>query len=545
MTSTCIDLTCHYGYCKETDEGPTCICDEGFVGISCNEQGSDFYQRTQLMSGLADPSVLSIGDDLFFLMGTADGLVLPIYQSTDLINFQLNITYDPSASDSAYHYCYVGAPDLVNNGNSFILYFCGQRVSKHLPCSPSRQDVTTFIAQSIGNSFTFGAPELIDFGRGGPKGRIGDGCNDDDCAKTIRIDSDDIGSYNDRWYFYVWFDGGNNIASIPFSNPSNVTINTGPAAFPIFPDEERVNEAPQVFQRNETYYLFFSTANFYSQYAMHYIMSNNIADLTRKRAVRTHSIAERNSAGILVQNHGSNAIVSRRGQFFNVFHQGNFDQTGKMNAVGTFKQRLAFRSDGSIQTLNTVDIRWTRLSSYQYSLDVLVKNGTSIGPCIAVGHIKNASNVIYSGVCLDAADRLIGKIDVVAFRLYYLNDSVWRNFIDVPYDGISDKLDIFLPGGTTEEIVIYWNERITGSQYSLDVRRSDGSWIAPCVGNKLIVSNIEYIFDGNCHTASISVQPQNITSIRMCSAIKDDWSHAVCGTVPYDGKTLHVYVPIF
>jgi hypothetical protein len=103
------------------------------------------------MHGLADPDVLPINDDLFLLMGTADGLVLPIYQSTDLINFQLNSTYDPSASDPDYHYCFVGAPDLVNNGSNFIIYFCAQRALKDIPCSSNPADVTNFIVRSLGN----------------------------------------------------------------------------------------------------------------------------------------------------------------------------------------------------------------------------------------------------------------------------------------------------------------------------------------------------------------------------------------------------------
>ncbi len=278
---------------------------------------------------------------------------------------------------------------------------------------------------------------------------------------------------------------------------------------------------------------------------MHYIMSSNIADLTRYRTVRRHSIAQRNSAGNLVQNHGSNSIISRRGQFFNIFHQGTFDAAGRMNGIGTFKQRLAFRSDGSIQTLNTIDVRWTCIPSYQYSLDVVLKNGTWIGPCIGVGHIKDAPGVTYTGVCLDAGDRLIDKYSIATFRLFYSNDSLWKNFTEISYDGVSDQLAIFLPGGFTQQIVINWNERITGTQYSLDVRRSDGTWIAPCVGNTFIVNNIQYVFDGNCRTASITIEPHDIISIRMCSAINNDWLHTICGTVPYDGKALYVYVPIY
>jgi hypothetical protein len=70
------------------------------------------------------------------------------------------------------------------------------------------------------------------------------------------------------------------------------------------------------------------------------------------------------------------------------------------------------------------------------------------------------------------------------------------------------------------------------------------SGFTPCVGDVILGTNIEYVFDGNCQTASIFVEPRNITSIRMCSAINDDWSKAICGAVPYDGKTIHIFITI-
>jgi len=542
--ASCTTYNCNNGYCKQTDQGATCICDEGFIGTNCDQQGSDFYHRTQLMPGLADPNVLAINDDLFILMGTADGKVLPIYQSNDLINFQLNNTYNPSAVDSAYDYCSLWAPNLIKSGANLALHFVGQRVSKGAACPASGQDVTTFAAESSINNLVFGVPTLVDFGAGAPKGRIASGCNDDGCSKTVRIDPDVSSSNQNQWFFYVWFQGGNNIASFSLSDPTKVILNAGPAVFPLPPSDENINEAPEVFERNGTYYLFFSTAFFNSQYGMKYIMSNSIDDLTLKREARVHSIAQRDSAGNLVQTHGSNSIVKRRGQFFNVFHQGIFDNSGHFVGRSTFKQRIAFKPDGSIQTLNTVNVRWNRIPSYEYSLDVVHKNGTSYGPCIAVGNIKDAPGVVFNGVCPDHNNALIDKGDIVAFRLFYAKDGKWGEFMDAPYDEVSDQLSIFLPGGITDHVAIRWNERVTGTQYSLDVRRSDGTWVAPCVASGIIGNSIEYVFDGNCQTSGVTVSPSDITSIRMCSAINDDWTHAICNTVSYDGRALNVYVTI-
>lgn len=545
INGDCTTLVCNNGHCNQTPEGPICICDEGFIGTNCNQQGADFYHRTLLMPGLADPNVLALNDDLFILMGTADGTVLPIFQSTDLINFQQKIIYNPSASDSANDYCYLWAPNLVNNGNGFDLHFVGQRVSKGEPCPAAGEDVTTFLAQAANDALLFGTPTLVDFGDDAPQGRTATGCNPDGCMKTVRIDPDIVGSGADRWFFYVWFSAGNNIASFPFAAPIDVTANTGPAVYPTPPSEESINEAPEVFWHNEHCYLFFSTAFFNSQYAMSYIMSTSLADLTRNRIARTHSIAERNARGNLVQTHGSNSMVSRRGQLFNVFHQGIFDDAGHMIGRSTFKQRIAFRSDGSIHTLNTIDIRWNELPSFVYSLDVITKNGAWLGPCIATSRIGSSLGTTYMGICPDKDDQLVDKGDVAAFRLYYTNSGTFSMYVETPYDGVSDQLAIYLPGGVTRQIVVRWNERMTYAKYSLDVARSDGSWIAPCVGSDFIFNGIEYVFDGNCRSPSIFINPQDISSIRVCSAINDDWSKAVCSSIPYDGKTIHVsvYIP--
>ncbi|CAF3835789.1 unnamed protein product [Rotaria magnacalcarata] len=544
LTSTCIDFTCNTGHCIDSTTGPSCICDEGFTGVKCDQQTSGFYNRIQLIPGLADPDILAINDDLFYLTGTFDGMVLPLFQSTDLINFQLKTTYNPSISDSFYKYCLIWAPDLSKHGTGYDLYFSAQRVLKSSSCPANGQDVTTFYTKASDNNLIFGAPVLVDFGNGAPKGRIATGCNTDGCLETVRIDSAIVGPENNRWFFYVWFSGGNNIASFPMASPTSLVANAGPASFSIPSSEEMINEAPEVFWREGQYYLFISTAFFDSQYSMSYIMAPTIADLTRKRAVRIHSNAQRNSAGKLIQSHGHNSIVERRGQFFNIFHQGTFDSTGRLIERSTFKQRLTFRSDGSIQTLNTVSIRWTQLLLHQYSLDIVKKDGSVIGPCINFVRIGAKLETSFIGICPDGGDQLVNKGDIIAFRLFYTRNSIWRDFVEVKYDGVSDQLAFYLSGGITKHIVLRWNERLTGTKYSIDVRHKDGTWIAPCVGDLIIGSNIEYVFDRNCQTAKVFIEPNDISYIRVCSAINNDWGKAICGGLPYDGKMIYVAVTI-
>lgn len=256
LDARCTVLDCNNGYCEETAEGPICVCDEGFLGTNCSQKGPDFYHRTLVMPGLADPDILAINDDLFILMGTANGLELPIYQSIDLINCQLKTVYNPSAVDPASDYCFLWAPNLSTDGNGYDLNFVAQRVPKGAACPAAGQDASVFYANAPDGNFIFGIPVLVGFGPGNPNGRIAAGCNSKGCARTIRIDPAVEGPDGDRWLFYVWFQEGNNIASIPFSAPSNVVINAGPASYPTPPTDELINEAPELFWRNGYFYLF-------------------------------------------------------------------------------------------------------------------------------------------------------------------------------------------------------------------------------------------------------------------------------------------------
>ncbi len=102
-----------------------------------------------------------------------------------------------------------------------------------------------------------------------------------------------------RWFFYVWFDRGNNISSFNTAAPGTVYNHAGPAVFSTPAYEEGINEAPEVFKRNGLYYLLLSGGWYNSQYAMYYVMGDSIPQLTRARAVRRLSQPLRNTAGRL------------------------------------------------------------------------------------------------------------------------------------------------------------------------------------------------------------------------------------------------------
>jgi GH43 family beta-xylosidase len=540
------DTCMGHGVCHDSPQGASCTCDEGFEGVQCETKSDDFYRRSLVMPGLADPEVYEEHDDLYFLTGTLSGNSLPIYTSEDLVAFEPVADYAPSAIDPTYDYCFLWAPDLSKHEGVYHLYFSAHRVTKGAACPPpSGQDVTTFHVTAPDTSFAFGVPELVNDGTSFPRSRVASGCPSEGCSRVIRIDAALAEDAMERWFFYVWFQGGNNVSSFRMSDPSTVVHNAGPAIFggDLAGYEESINEAPDVLVRDGKYYLFFSTGWFNSQYAMRYVMADSMQDLTRARTVRRHSQAPRTAGGLLAESHGHNSIVERRGETFNFFHVGEF-AGGSFQGRSTHKQRMAFAPDGSVRTLNLVDVGWSRLDGHQYSLDVVTRDGRTIGPCVGAAILGDATSYEYTGICPSAGDVIVHKADIAELQLYSSNDGTWTLAASVPYDGVSDHAFLPIQGGATTRVSLDWNEKATGTRYSLDVQRADGTWVAPCVGSAILGKSLEHAFSGACPSAGATVPVSEVTGFRICSAVNDDWANAVCGDAVYDGQTGHVAIGI-
>jgi hypothetical protein len=543
----CDGVTCSgHGVCRDNAGSALCVCDEGFTGSSCATRGSNFYARSLLVPGLADPDVYKENDDLFFLTGTGDARTVPLYETNDLSSFRFKRGYDPSVADPAYDYCMIWAPDLGKYNGTYNLYFSAQRVPNGMACPASGQDVTTFVASAPDLNLAFGAPRPINPNTTYPRTTTPSGCTTQGCNRNIRIDSATFTDTTGHWLYYVWFDRGNNISSFNVATPATTLYNhAGPALHTLPADEEGINEAPELLKRNGIYYLFFSTGWYNSQYATKYIMSPTLYSLTRARNVWRHSQPMRDAAGALVQTHGHNVVVDRRGEFFNIFHQGAFQPAGTFTGRSTYKQRIAFKPDGTLHSLNQVTARWTRLTGYNYSLDLVLRDGTVVGPCINAGTIGAANEVSFNGVCTSAGNRIVNKGDIAALRIFYSNSSTWGPFVEKAYDGVSDDVFLELPGGTTPFVDLSWSEEETGAQYSIDVQRRDtGAWIGPCIGVTSVNRALAWTYSGRCDTPGINVAISNISTFRICSAVNGDWSRARCGATAYDGKSMHVPIVI-
>ncbi|HYO56777.1 hypothetical protein [Archangium sp.] len=74
-----------------------------------------------------------------------------------------------------------------------------------------------------------------------------------------------------------------------------------------------------------------------------------------------------------MQSHGHHVVVDRCGEYFNIFHVGAFDAAGNLTSRSTHKQLIAFKPDGSMHSLNQINVRWNKLTGYNYSLELVLR----------------------------------------------------------------------------------------------------------------------------------------------------------------------------
>lgn len=430
-----------HGVCTDGPAGGVCACDEGFAAPDCTTKNADYGRRVKIGEDLADPDVLKIDDDHFVLSGTGPGNVFTFLESTDLITWTKGKTYDPSQKDPAGDYCFTWAPDIVKDGGKVYLYFSAHRGPEGATTCPppAGSEVATYRAVSESGALDFGKPEPLFAGSTGPRTFTSSACPPEGCSRAIRIDPT---LYDGRLY-YVYFSGGNNIASVSMTNPQDVRLHAGPAAFATNAFEEKINEGPELFARDGHSYLFFSAAFYNSQYATFYVMADSTAALTRDRPLMRLTTPVRRRNGNLVETHGHNSIATRRGEAFNFFHMGVFNEAGALVRRDTWRQRIAWRTDGTAISQNAVRVSWNALGGGNaYSLDVVLRDKSVIGPCISAGSLGQSTSTTFVGICPDAGDRLVHKSEIAAFRLYASPTSAFKQVGELPYDGYSDEVTI-------------------------------------------------------------------------------------------------------
>ncbi|OJH39593.1 hypothetical protein BON30_19080 [Cystobacter ferrugineus] len=131
---------------------------------------------------------------------------------------------------------------------------------------------------------------------------------------------------------------------------------------------------------------------------------------------------------------------------FNIFHVGAFQPAGTFTSRSTYKQRLAFKPDGSLASLNQVNVRWTRKAGYSYSLDLVLRDGTVVGPCIDVNSVNRALAWSYAGRCTSPGID-VAPSNISAFRVCSAVGGDWSRARcgTTAYDGKRMDASIVIP----------------------------------------------------------------------------------------------------
>ena len=336
-------------------EIPSVNTDETAVAIQPTyEPEPQIVGETLIMPKVADPDVYKENNNSFFLSGTnkLDTDIIPIYHSSNLVEFQKINEYDPDLVDPNNDYCHLWAPTITHDDGKYQMFFTTRQTQKGQDCDGSSNEQAIFYAESDTDDMNFGPPQPINTGQDTPRTHTRQYCPPRGCSNALRIDPEIARSKNgDKWLFYNWFGLGQNvIAAVNLDNPSQRHT----VAMPGYGDNS-INEAPDVFERNGKYYMIYSRDWFNANYGLSYISADSIAKLTRQHQ-SSHEIStvERRDNGQLHKNIGHSSVVKRNDKYFVFYHKGTFNENGKLTDRSTYAQELHFENDEIVSLQNEI-----------------------------------------------------------------------------------------------------------------------------------------------------------------------------------------------
>ncbi|MCB9592899.1 MAG: calcium-binding EGF-like domain-containing protein [Sandaracinaceae bacterium] len=185
------------------------------------------------------------------------------------------------------------------------------------------------------------------------------------------------------------------------------------------------------------------------------------------------------------------------------------------------------------------DAGWTGARCDEHAREAYDRVLVSIDLADPAALVLDDGRVLFSGT---RGGRTLPLIE--RFRVYYTSDGAFRHFAHSEYDGHSDDVFIELPGGSRATIPVRWNELQTGAEYSLDVRRTDGTWVAPCQGAAILRGALGHDYAGRCRSAAADVPLEEVSALRVCAAEGGRWDRARCGETKWTATGESADVPI-
>lgn len=417
MTELSLD-TKYYYRAKATNSAGTSYGSERSFTTNVAYQA---FQRKIL--DMADIGVMKISDDEFYVTGTSGGHVIRIYKTTDLENFTLYHTFDPSAIDETYDYCDVMGPDLALTGDSnVIISFSAVRVAKEAVCPEVVNSVKTIYQSSRTSAipWTFSAPYALQYVINGTPYGTDTGRDGEEVFKLAPM-------VRGGRIYYTWFDGGNNISSIGLTEPHDLVNHTNGKDFP----DEFIHEGSTVFERNGLSYFSFNRYNWMESYTQSYMYGNSgVTNLVRSPGESVLDMAEPihtfgcalNDISCIYENAGGGDFFSRNGQYYFMYHKA-FPRKDRMKR-SAYLTPIYFDTDGRIISITNTILNWANMGSgMEYSLAIKPVGQNWIAPCIGAGIIGSNTTIEFGGLCQTAGDVVVHKGEVAQFRICYSDDN--------------------------------------------------------------------------------------------------------------------------
>ena len=182
-------------------------------------------------------------------------------------------------------------------------------------------------------------------------------------------------------------------------------------------------------------------------------------------------------------------------------------------------------------TIN-VNVRWSAILGATYSLDVQLRTGEWIAPCIAATQIGGSSSVVYTGVCTGASNRKVDHADIAAFRVN-ATTTTGTTIGTRAYDGVDSDWYISIAGGQASAVAMSWNDVGGGAHYRFEVMRN-GLW-DKCIDSDALGPINSYVHTGFCPALGTTVKLSLTQGLRICALWQDGSS--VCDEIPYGGET--------
>ncbi|MEN8155617.1 MAG: hypothetical protein ABFS10_01585 [Bacteroidota bacterium] len=355
----------------------------------------------------------------------------PMYPSNgEDFDFKYKATFDPSVQDPRFDYYYVGGQLAIREGDKYVLTFAAARVpegkSAQWATDNNVEIQTQFYQMAYKNSngdFEWeGYPRMInayvvnvDIGtnlgtqlvvQGGmPRTHQSWSAPAGGQINGIHLNGDIFEIEGERWYYWVWFEQGNHIASariaddFRFDDPSdakkiwhepiNIVQNSNPVA-----GEQGINENATAFKKEGKYYFIFTHGHVVGNYSMSYFIGDSFETIARGIG-EEHKLYEAypnlgdvpfHTPGLREIGGSGRAVTKRNGEMFMFYGIGTFDHLGNYQGRRPHYSKLSFNPDGTIVPLkqkptmqidphripSAIQLSWTDPGDYEYHLNALV-----------------------------------------------------------------------------------------------------------------------------------------------------------------------------